>query len=673
MSLHRVFAVALSGAALALAAPAAHAASMPSGCAELQSTINTASSHANHGEGEVVVLNGMCDAANLKSTAGVAIPAESNISIEGAAGTTSGFDGAGVTAPLLHSASFETVGNMTLRNLTFQHANVTTTAGSALRLQIAHLTLTHDAFIENTLHGGLGGAAFVFLTATGKSPSCSSASTFAGITVTGSVFRANKLVSNNFANGGALSVAQLCALPGSVFEDNAFEGNTIEFSGSGEALGGAMSFESGGEELPAPVTQRRNVFDSNRILATSSTTNYGGGGEWLEGASLTSTDERFSRNSIPGTATPKWSWGGGLAILNTGCNAVTPTESTLENAVVAGNSIGSGTPSAIGGAGIYVGCSPSTTNPNHLSLLDSTVTRNSVASGGIAGVDGHPGDQLRIANSILAGDSGGDEIGGFNGAGGSLSAAFSDVCAAGGVSPLAGEGNICANPLLIDNGDPSSFDVRETTTSPTIDAGSNALVPSALASDFYGNPRLLSARSFIPPCMPGATVGPTLYPAIVDMGASEFGPAAVPAYTIACGGMIVLPERPRAATFAFPSIGQRPSGQLALRLRGVPTGHVSVLATFKLNKRLIKTVKGRRRVTHKLETVTYGRLSYTSVSAQDVTKLLKPTKRALALLKRRRHLQVRLLITLTPPGGAASSKTKTITVTYKAPSRKRHR
>jgi hypothetical protein len=63
---------------------------------------------------------------------------------------------------------------------------------------------------------------------------------------------------------------------------------------------------------------------------------------------------------------------------------------------------------------------------------------------------------------------------------------------------------ICANPKL-------NADGTETTGSPTLDAGSNALVPAGLEGDQAGNPRIASSRVSCP--------GPG--PAIVDMGALE--------------------------------------------------------------------------------------------------------------------------------------------------------
>jgi hypothetical protein len=56
-------------------------------------------------------------------------------------------------------------------------------------------------------------------------------------------------------------------------------------------------------------------------------------------------------------------------------------------------------------------------------------------------------------------------------------------------------------------------DVHATASSPTIDAGSNALVPSGVTMDFFGQPRI--------------SVGKFGDAAIVDIGAAEFVPAPV--------------------------------------------------------------------------------------------------------------------------------------------------
>lgn len=644
-------------------ASAADATEFSAGCSNLQTTIDAVALEANHGAGDVIVLSGLCDGSSLKSSSGVTLPAESNFSIEGAPGTTSGFDGAGVTGPLL-GTGFEEVGTMTLSHLTFQHANYVGDGGAlALRARTG-LTLSADSFLENTTSGVVGGAVFVYVG--NKQLACPPAAGPPGISLTGSTFRANKLiVGNGIGAGGAAWLLDECESARNVIEGNVFEGNTLQANESEQVLGGGLTFTGPGKAHPAPVSQAGNVFDSNSILAASGAGNYGGGGEWLEGASLTSVGDRFSRNSISGTSGPRWSWGGGLGILNTTCNSATPTESTLEDAVVAGNSIGAGTPADLGGAGVYVGCGPSLTNPNHLNLLDSTVTENATPPGGVAGIDGNPGDRLNIANSIVAGDSGGSETGGFNGAGGSLSATFSDVCAGGSAAPLPGSGNICANPALADNGSPSSFDVHETAASPTIDAGSNALLPAGLGTDFYGNTRVLSARYYLPACSPGASVGPTSSPPVVDMGASEFGPVAVPAYAILC------PARILSSRFAAPGIAQRAGGQLLLAFKGLVAGRLSVLGTFQLTRTVLKVVKGRRRRVHKLETLTYGSASHSATAPGNVTLTLKPTKRALRILKARKRLRITLRSTFTATGASPFSQTRTIVVVYKAPRRAR--
>jgi hypothetical protein len=423
-------------------------------------------------------------------------------------------------------------------------------------------------------------------------------------------------------------------------------------------------------EQSTPVTQRGNVFDSNVITSTSGEADFGGGGEWLEGASATSVGDRFSRNSIPGSGPGKWSWGGGAGILQTECNKVSPTENTLENAVVTGNSIGTGSGGGLGGAGLYVGCSPSPTHPNHLGLLDSTVTDNTAPAGGVAGVAGNPGDQLALANTIVAGDVGGAELGGFNGPGGSLSAVFSDVCAPGTAAPLAGEGNICAAPRLADEGNPASFDVHETGESPTIDMGRNALVPAGLATDYFGAPRAQSGTVFTA-C--GASLAA---PAIVDMGAAEAAPGTrVRALSGECNAH--LPAHPlQVSAFAFPSISTGVRGVLTLTFGLLKAGKLKVKATFKRTRTVLTRVKGHRRRTHRTETLKYGEASaaVTPPLGAAATRLrvkLKPTSQALKLLARVKRLRVLLAITYTQQGLLPAVQSRTITVRYKAPPRHR--
>jgi hypothetical protein len=505
-------AVVLAALGAGVGAASASAMTREASCSNLQTTINEVATTADHGEGDVIVLNGMCDAANLSSPAGVILPAGSSFSIEGKPGTTSGFDGAGVTGPLLGNVPSTEAGAMTFSHLTFQHAK----GVSALSIRASRVTLSDDSFLENEEQGGSEHAAFVDV---GQSPAnCPPTTGPPAITLTGSTFSRNKLALGNNAGGGAGAwLEDTCEQSRNVVEGNTFEGNTLEASGTAktvEVTGGGLQFV-GGKTLPAPVSQRSNVFDSNSILATvPAEGNYGGGGEWLQDASLSSIGDRFSRNTIAGTSNPSesaWSWGAGLGIDNfaLACSEAALPESTLEDAVVTGNSIGPGYTVALGGGGVWVGCS-------HLRVLDSTFTLNTAPNG--AGIEGEPNDQLELANSIVAEDSGGNEIAGFNAStsGGSLTATFSDVCSyAGSSEPLPGTGNICTNPLLADNGEPASFDVHETASSPTIDAGSNALVPSGLTTDAFGTPRILAGHT-------GCTGS---FPAVVDMGAAELQPA----------------------------------------------------------------------------------------------------------------------------------------------------
>ena len=497
---------ALTALGACIGAASAGAASFTTECSNLQQTIATVST-ANHGEGAVVVLKGMCKAAYT-------LPAGAAFILEGAPGSTSGFDGAGVSGPLLGTIGSEEAGAMTISHLTFQHANLTD--ASALSIRAARVTLSGDSFLENEEHGEGAHAAFVQI---GQS-SCPSAGDSPAITLTGSTFSRNKLVLGAGEGGGAGAwLEDACNSRSNILEGNTFEGNVLEAAGTGDervVSGGGLQF-MGPKTRPLPVvSQRGNVFDSNSIVASAPAEgDYGGGGEWLQYASLRSVDDRFSRDLIPGTSVPAdspayaWSWGGGLGIWTpeNECNTAALPESTLEDAVIEGNAIGPGTEFDLGGGGVYVGCS-------HLRVLDSTVTLNTAPNG--AGIEGESGDQLELVNSIVAEDAGGNETAGFiESEGGSLAASFSDICAAVGSSePLPGTGNICANPLLADNGDPVSFDVHETASSPTIDAGSNTLVPSELTTDFYGTTRILA----------GHLECAGVPPAVVDMGADEFVP-----------------------------------------------------------------------------------------------------------------------------------------------------
>jgi hypothetical protein len=469
-------------------AAGASAETLPATCETLQAQVDAA---ATSNGSDTVVLNGMC-----KMT--VTLRGGSSFTLEGAPGTTSGLNGEGIsgTARLLDGA--EEVGTMTISDLTFEHADTEAFDGGAVELVARSLTLSDDRFIDDTAHDAYssGGGAYVLigpLNGDKCEPSEPNALTIAESSFVGDEAKGE---SDQTGHGGGLDAIVVCPDRSSLLTRDSFEDDRVETTGSGEVEGGGAAFLDASTGGPALLRQEDDVFDSNAVVGPAEG-NRGGGGEWLEAMNLTSIGDRFSRNSIPGTSGSKWSWGGGLGILNTTCQSAAPTESTLEDAVVASNSIGAGTPADLGGAGIYVGiiCGPEPEHHSHLKLLDSTVTENTVAStGGTAGIDGHAADQLELENSIVEANDGGSEITGFNGAGGSLTSAFSDVCDEAGTAPLTGEGDICAAPKLADEGSAGSYEVQETLASPTIDAGSNALVPDGLTSDFYGQPRIAASN-----------------------------------------------------------------------------------------------------------------------------------------------------------------------------------
>jgi hypothetical protein len=664
----RTLVAALAGTMLGLfaAVTPAGAETLPVTCANLQSTVKSVGSAPGHGEGDVIVLNELCNGASLGSSSGIALPEGSAFTLEGAAGTTSGIDGAGITGPLLAG---EKLGAIAIARLTFQHAATSGFDASAVNLRAGRVTLSGDSFLNDSHEGVTGGALTVFV---GPPSACPGAGGPPGVAITGSTFSGNvQAINGGIGAGGAAFVLDDCPGATNVLEGNVFEGNQLKANGP-QGVGGGLLFASESTPAPASLNQSGNVFASNSVVDVAGTGNYGGAGEWLEGISVTSVGDRFSANVLPGTTGAHWSWGAGMGLL--ACSNTEPTQSMLADAVIAGNSIGAGEAVDLGGAGVYVGCVHKET-ANHLALVNSTVTNNVVAPGGVAGVDGGPHDQLQIANSIVAGDTGGSETGGFAGPGGSLSASYSDVCAPGTSAPLGGEGNICIAPRLADEGNPASFDVHETPSSPTIDAGSNALVPGGLATDYFGGPRIV-AGSVITAC------GAALFgPAIVDMGAAE-APAGTRVRALSGECFSHLPARAAAmSSFVFPAVAVGVNGVLTLTFPGpLKAGNLALKATFKRTRIVFKRVKGRRRRTRKTETLTYGSASYSvapPLGSTGVTNLrvkLKPTAQTLKLLARAKRLKVLLTVTYTQQGQLPGVQSRTLTVRYKAPPRRhRHR
>ncbi|HEX2233048.1 MAG TPA: hypothetical protein VHG69_06755, partial [Thermoleophilaceae bacterium] len=142
---------------------------------------------------------------------------------------------------------------------------------------------------------------------------------------------------------------------------------------------------------------------------------------------------------------------------------------------------------------------------------------------------------------------------------------FSDLCVDGaphddgdGSDP---NSNLCTDPLLV--GPVGDEDVDQTSSSPTIDAGLNELVPDDLGEDYAGDPRI--------------TDGNRDGTATVDMGADEFPgpiPAATPTPTQPAAGCVNAVGRVRGRSLGPARLGRTRAAQREIfrgaRLRSRP-------------------------------------------------------------------------------------------------------
>jgi hypothetical protein len=456
-----------------------------------------------------------------------------------------------------------TSASATIEGLTFENANNSGSGGGALSVNVAgspqSFTLAKDTFTNDVAGGGEGGGALIntaagAVTITESTFSGDSAHgdggglavSAASATLSGDTFSSDSagadghggglmlqaetvtlsgsLFNNDTATdaGGGAQISMLAGagvgatLSGDTFRDNSVADPDSANSGSEGYLGGGLALLGVGAE-PTSALQSGDTFDSNSVSFKPAARSAMGAGEAVSRVALQSTGDHFTSNTLqsPDEAINEemnqvFGRGAGISLAACPSGAAEaptgpPLTSTLVDAVVAGNTLISG-PSAAG-AGIYAGFGCAAAN-TALQLEDSTVAGNVVAGGNgpIAGIGGGPTDALSLANTIVAGDSGGAELGGFMSPAG-VSAAYSDVCSEG--APLGGSGNICADPRLVSPG-PGSADVHETGVSPTLEAGSNALIPGGLTTDAFGAPRIAGPFS----C--AATPTP-----IVDIGADE--------------------------------------------------------------------------------------------------------------------------------------------------------
>jgi hypothetical protein len=448
----------------------------------------------------------MCTKSNSGASAGrFTLPNEAAFTLTGTPGA--GFDGTGIEVSVLYGAE---VDGFTLSSLTVQNDN-TTEGAVELDPGPGGVTIRSVTFANNHARSAAfyGGGALRL-----ENRGCAApGTTEAPITIAGSTFSDNSSseASSGAKGGGAtVSVGRFKCSPirPVTLTNNSFSGNTVAGSApNARVVGGGIAVVAQGEVIE-PLTQSGNSFTGNAAKGVegASEGKFGGGGEWIQGMDLTSTGDSFIGNTAVGSSTPAegWTWGAGLGIINSNCTESAHTQGVATDLVVAGNSIVGGLAANAQGAGIYTGCDPG--SGSDLTLNDSTVAGNSTAAGGVAGIYGEAVDRLTLTNTIDTGNVGGSDLGGFNGAGGSLTASYSDACLSGAALP--GSGNICAPPLLA-----SASDVHETTSSPTIDKGSNALVSAGLTSDFFGSARILPGR---------VSCSSPFSPATVDIGAAEF-------------------------------------------------------------------------------------------------------------------------------------------------------
>jgi hypothetical protein len=513
-------------AALSALFPAgAGAASATVNCQDLQGALDQATN------GDVITLTETCSKDNSGDRHGSFQLPIATITLQGTGGA--GFDGAGADSRILIGHD---VGGTLISGLTFRNGQAPSggSGGAVLLDGNSAPVFQSDQFFNNSAEG-LGGAVALLTPAAGSGTVVfannvvGSRSGGAGnqATTGGGIYvqtprrvemRSNLLAGNSAADiGGAVAMNSSSEI---VFSSNLVEGNHATGGGGGVALccgqltvtssafrsnrvddpngtfpthrgGGllATSAEGGG---PGQISQFSNVFDSNAITFGNASIS-GGAGEYVIGSSLTSRNDLFLSNALQGPASGGDSRGSGLR--STGCNGA-ELLTTVENSVVAGNVLGAGG----AGAGISAGCS---SGVNHLSVIQTTVAGNATPDGGGPALDGGGADGLLVANSIVGAQSGTATVGGF----GARTVTFSDVCDPGAPNqPFPGDGNICADPLLI-NPAPSVGNFHETAGSPTIDAGSNALVAGDLGVDVDGDTRI--------------TDGNGDGNAVVDMGADE--------------------------------------------------------------------------------------------------------------------------------------------------------
>ena len=593
------------------AAGTARAASETTNCAGLQAALNQAVN------GDTITLNQLCTKNNSGGANGqfnLSPTASQSYTLVGQTGSGAGFDGTGVAQRVLTAGNASAPTTLTLRNLLVENSTMAGNGGGLFFDGQYSAVLDGDTFTNDHATSGVGGAVEIFsLTPSGS------------LTITNSTFSGNSAT----VSGGALDINYNPPIA-TTLTNNVFASNSVTGASGNNLAGGALNLLNNyGSD--APVTQTGNVFNGNGVAASTISAN--GGGEAIVGMTLTSTNDRFTGNTLQAPASGQVSEGAGLSIESNSCN-VSPPQQTANNLVIAGNSIADGGPAGGEHGALYLGCAPG--GSNQLTLNDATISGNR-GGGDTGGIWGDPSDHLTLNNTVLSGDSDGAELTGFGT--GVTTVNYSDLCA--GSAPFTGTGNICAPPLLANA---PGGDIHETAASPTIDAGSNGLVPTGLTTDFEGAARIQPRTS-------GGTP-------LVDIGADEFDTAALAAPNIPAPAP-PAPPKPPFNDFTLSGAGNAQNGDIDLTFQIAAGGSVDVLGTHSAPGTMASALllPGHQRIE-------WGRLDSTYKYGATFGLTLHPNALGKHLFQRHRRfglpLRVRVWMTFSPTGG--TPRTHMITV-----------
>ena len=419
---------------------------------------------------------------------------------------TAVIDGFTITAGQANGASpdhrgggmFNDHSSPTLTNITFS-GNTASEAGGGMGNDYSSPTLTNVTFSGNTANSYGGG-----MYNTNSSP-----------TLTNVSFSGNQAM----WGGGMYNTHSSPTLT-----NVTFSGNTAGIGGGGMGNDYSsptlMNVTFSGNTAPSYGGGMYNGWYNNPTLTdvtfNGNTTGQLGGGMFNQWSSPTLTDVTFNGNQAGelGGGMFNW-WGSNPTLTNVTFSGNTATNygggmynqsyssPTLTNVTFSGNTANS----YGGGMYSYYYCNPT--------LANVTFSSNSADYGG--GIYNTDDSNPTLVNTILWGNtalSGGNQV--YNISGSTPVISYSDIQGSGGSGAgwdgalgTDGGGNIDADPLFVS----APANLRLQVTSPAIDAGNNAAVPSGVTADLDGNPRFVDI-----PAVPDTGNGT---PPIVDMGAYE--------------------------------------------------------------------------------------------------------------------------------------------------------